>query len=83
MNQQMDFQPIIFVLVLSNNKNIRLGELIVSRIELTRRACHAMSTQSFTSHSLKRLKLLAILGSVLILWGGFLSSAQAEWKSGL
>lgn len=52
----------------------------MSQIEVIRRACHAMSTQSFTSHLLKRLKLLAILGSVLILWGGFLSNAHAtQW----
>ena len=50
----------------------------MSQIESTRRACRAMSTQSFTSHSLKRLKLLAILGSVLILWGGFISNANAQ-----
>ena len=49
----------------------------MSRFELPRRAYHAMSTQSFTIHSLKRLKLLAILGSVLILWAGFTLQAQA------
>ena len=52
----------------------------MSQIESTRRACRAMSTQSFTSHSLKRLKLLAIMGSVLILWGGFISSSFAATK---
>ena len=49
----------------------------MSRNESFRRVCHAMPTQSFTSHSLKRLKLLSILGSVLILWGGFISTTHA------
>lgn len=52
-------------------------EFIFLQIELTRHVCHAIPTQSFTSHSLKRLKLLAILGSVLILWAGFNCSVYA------
>lgn len=61
---------------------MRSRELIVSQIKSTRRIRHTTPIQCYIKHRLKNSKFSGYLVLILMLWGGFLSSAQAEWKSG-